>query len=162
MEYTFGTGDGDPSVWLSEADLDLGDPGAPDAVVLDFDGDGLLDDALWDSDGDGRADRSVLDAGEPSARYFTDPTGLGTWEAECAPPGVADERGIDTDGDGVADAALEPPGPGGGHWSMLVDEGGDGAMDVRLSDTDGDGRLDTVTRPAGSASARKAEVGDER
>ncbi|MFC9786732.1 hypothetical protein [Rhodococcus sp. NPDC127528] len=132
LEYAFGTGDGDPHTWVSEADLDLGDPGAPDAVVLDFDGDGLLDDALWDSDGDGCVDRSVLDVGTQAARYFTDPSGLGTWDREVS-------------------AGPEAPAPDGWWWgadrhTLLVDEDLDGRADTSLSDTDGDGRLDTVRR----------------
>lgn len=83
VEYSFGTGDGATSTWTSEADLDLGGHGHPDAVRLDFDGDGAADDAMWDSDGDGTADTSVLDVGDPSAdRFFTDPSHLGVWNRE--------------------------------------------------------------------------------
>ncbi|AQA22098.1 hypothetical protein BTZ20_0036 [Rhodococcus sp. MTM3W5.2] len=77
VEYSFGTGEGAPRDWVSEADLDLGGTGAADAVSLDFDGDGLLDDAMWDSDGDGDADRSVLDVGD-EGRYFEDASGAGS------------------------------------------------------------------------------------
>nr|WP_231914444.1 hypothetical protein [Rhodococcus sp. LB1] len=60
---------------------------------MDFDGDGLLDDAMWDSDGDGVADRSVLDYdADDEARYFTDPSGNGTWNVEMTmaePPVIA-------------------------------------------------------------------------
>ncbi len=71
-----------------------GSSGGVDAVRLDFDGDGLLDDAMWDSDGDGVADRSVLDydADDGGARYFTDPSGNGTWNVEMTmaePPVIA-------------------------------------------------------------------------
>ncbi|WP_346764771.1 hypothetical protein [Rhodococcus sp. HNM0569] len=94
LEYSFGTGVDAPTTWVSGADLALSG-GHLDAVRLDFDGDGLLDDAMWDADGDGIADHSILDVdlepGEPGgerARYFTDPTGLGTWNHEVAPPGT--------------------------------------------------------------------------
>ena len=83
LEYSFGTGAEAPATWTSPADLDLGPLGGLDAVRLDFDGDGLLDDAMWDDNGDGAADHSVLDydAGD-EARYFTDPSGKGTWDRE--------------------------------------------------------------------------------
>ncbi|SDE56162.1 hypothetical protein [Rhodococcus tukisamuensis] len=134
VEYAFGTGDGDQSVWESVADLGIGADDATDAVRLDFDGDGLLDDAMWDSDGDGRADRSVLDVDGPGTRYFTDPSGLGTWDHEV--PGPAHEQETE---------------PAGWSWgpdphSVLVDEDGDGTPEVAVSDTDGDGRLDAVRR----------------
>ena len=87
LEYSFGTGADAPVTWTSPADLDLGPSGGVDAVRLDFDGEGLLDDAMWDSDGDGVADRSVLDYdAEDEARYFIDPSGDGTWNAEVAGP----------------------------------------------------------------------------
>ncbi|MFF2111841.1 hypothetical protein [Rhodococcus koreensis] len=92
LEYSFGTGADAPVAWTSPADLDLGPSGGVDAVRLDFDGDGLLDDAMWDSDGDGVADRSVLDYdAEDESRYFTDPSGDGTWNAEIPrePPVIA-------------------------------------------------------------------------
>lgn len=83
LEYSFGTGAEAPATWNSPADLDLGPLGGMDAVRLDFDGDGLLDDAMWDDNGDGAGDHSVLDydAGN-EARYFTDPSGNGTWDRE--------------------------------------------------------------------------------
>ncbi|CAG7588196.1 hypothetical protein ACVH9Z_04350 [Rhodococcus opacus] len=93
LEYSFGTGADAPTAWTSPADLDLGSSGGVDAVRLDFDGDGLLDDAMWDSDGDGVADRSVLDYdADDEARYFTDPSGNGTWNVEMTmaePPVIA-------------------------------------------------------------------------
>ncbi|GAA4485029.1 hypothetical protein GCM10023094_39350 [Rhodococcus olei] len=154
VEYGFGTGTGDPHVWVSEADLDLGEPGRMDAVALDFDGDGWADDALWDSDGDARADVSVLDVGSGRARYFTDPGGAGTWAVECpAPPGAAAPGLVDLRGDGSADdavvgsdrdhrtdAVLAPTDSG---FELLVDTDADGVLDLRLVDADGDGRLDT-------------------
>ncbi|EOM74533.1 hypothetical protein DW322_05010 [Rhodococcus rhodnii] len=100
VEYAFGTGIGEPTVWHSPADTEFA--GFP-AVRLDFDGDGLLDDMMWDSDGDGIADHSILDAdlwdgsewdGSESPRLFTDPTGLGTWNHEVPPlvPSAAPEQ----------------------------------------------------------------------
>lgn len=91
LEYSFGTGSDAPTAWMSAADFDLGEPGAADAVRLDFDGDGFLDDAMWDSDGDGVVDHSVLDVGGEDCRYFTDPSGAGTWNVEVAGPGLAPE-----------------------------------------------------------------------
>ena len=100
VEYSFGTGHGEPTSWSSVPDLIVGGGSVPNAVRLDFDGDGLLDDAMWDSDGDGIADHSILDvdleesgwdelgldaAGE-QARYFTDPSGAGTWNLEVQGP----------------------------------------------------------------------------
>ncbi|WP_330233737.1 hypothetical protein OHA40_15485 [Nocardia sp. NBC_00508] len=81
IEYVFGTGDGPVHVWTSPADLELGDTGAADAVRLDFDGDGSADDALWDSSGSGVADIAALDLDDDGVldHFFTDPTGLGTW-----------------------------------------------------------------------------------
>ncbi|MFZ2172551.1 MAG: hypothetical protein WAW17_00685 [Rhodococcus sp. (in: high G+C Gram-positive bacteria)] len=88
LEYSFGTGFDTPTTWFSPADLDLGAPGGLDAVRLDLDGDGLLDDAMWDVDGDGVTDHSVLDYdAEDEARYFTDPSGAGTWNREVGIPG---------------------------------------------------------------------------
>lgn len=170
VEYVFGTGAGDPSQWVSPADLDLGEPGGFDAVALDFDGDGLRDDALWDSDGDGYADCSVLDVASASARYFTDPGGAGTWAVEVPAPvaagvdgtlsdapvsdapvrdgaasagGAAGEQ-VDTDGDGAPDVIVVHRGRA---TDMLVDTDGDGAMDLRLTDTDGDSRVDAQASP---------------
>ncbi|MBH0781231.1 hypothetical protein [Nocardia bovistercoris] len=82
IEYVFGTGDGEITVWSSEADLDLARTGTSDAVRLDFDGDGLADDALWDPDGSGVADIAALDLDDDGLldHFYTDPSGLGTWE----------------------------------------------------------------------------------
>jgi hypothetical protein len=95
IEYVFGTGDGPVHVWTSEADLELGNTGAADAVRLDFDGDGIADDALWDTAGSGRADIAALDLDDDGVldHFFTDPTGLGTWNHEITGlPGDADSE----------------------------------------------------------------------
>ncbi|MCP2318626.1 hypothetical protein APR12_003981 [Nocardia amikacinitolerans] len=81
IEYGFGTGDGAVHVWSSPADLDLARTGTADAIQMDFDGDGLADDALWDSHGTGIADVAALDLDDDGVldHFYTDPTGLGTW-----------------------------------------------------------------------------------
>ncbi|MGW0042154.1 hypothetical protein [Rhodococcus sp. NPDC003348] len=153
VEYVFGTGVDDPHEWVSTADLDLGEPGGPDAVALDFDGDGLCDDALWDRDGDGVAEFSVLDAGAESVRFFTDPDGSGTWAVEVDSPtprgnpvpaespaaGSPEDTPLDTDGDGTVDAVLATR---GSVTELQVDTDADGGMDLLLVDSDGDGLLD--------------------
>lgn len=167
LEYWFGTGHGDPSVWSSAADLDLDGDGVFDAVRLDFDGDGLLDDAMWDADGDGVVDRAVLDAGGSSARWFADPARGGVWAQEVprerfpsTPPpapagwrsadhdgdGEVDDAVVDLDGDGSPDVVLVSTRDGARYDTVLVAEEDPDRLSVRLTDSDGDGRLDTVHR----------------
>lgn len=102
LEYSFGTGHGEPTTWLSEPNLIIGDGSTPNAVWLDFDGDGLIDDAMWDSDGDGIADHSVLDLITPDGevfndenppRLFADPIGAGTWNQELPAAGSREDSG---------------------------------------------------------------------
>jgi hypothetical protein len=84
IEYSFGTGQGDPHVHHSQANVDVNGDGVADGVALDFDGDGRVDDVMWDSDGDGIADTALLDHdndGKAESAYH-DPTGQGTWNAE--------------------------------------------------------------------------------
>ncbi|MEU1550903.1 hypothetical protein [Nocardia sp. NPDC005745] len=98
IEYVFGTGDGPVHVWASQADLELGDTGAADAVRLDFDGDGIADDALWDPAGSGRAGIAALDLDDDGVpdHFFTDPTGLGTWNHQITGlPGDAASEPLD-------------------------------------------------------------------
>ncbi len=170
LEYWFGTGDGDPTVWSSAADLDLDGDGEFDSVRLDFDGDGLLDDAMWDIDHDGVVDRAVLDAGQSSARWFADPARGGVWAQELprehvpstpppAPPGwrrvdhdgdgAADDAVVDFDGDGSPDVVLVSTGHGARYDTVLVAEEDPHRLSVRLSDSDGDGLLDTAHRGEG-------------
>lgn len=174
LAYVFGTGDGPVNRHVSPADLDLGAPGAPDAVALDFDGDGRVDDALWDTDGDGVADRSVLDLdddGRPDHAY-TDPSGRGLWDARAAldtapAAGAAltwsDVRGrsaqasaaLDTDGDGVLDGvAVDADREAGSE--VVCDLDGDGRAEQLLVDADGDGRAELayLSSAPGSPSAR--------
>ncbi|MBF6296064.1 hypothetical protein IU459_00730 [Nocardia amamiensis] len=98
IEYVFGTGDGLVHVWTSQADLELGATGGADAVRLDFDGDGSADDALWDSSGSGVADIAALDLDDDGVldHFFTDPTGLGTWNHQITGlPGDAASEPLD-------------------------------------------------------------------
>lgn len=158
LRYRFGTGDGPVHHHASPADLDLSGDGVPDAVALDFDGDGRVDDALWDADGDGAADRSVLDLDDDGRgeRFFADPSGRGLWDApvEAAPkPGTGapvawwDVRGrgasapatVDSDGDGVLDAARVDADHEPGD-ELVCDLDGDGRADQLLVDADRDGR----------------------
>jgi hypothetical protein len=158
---------GTAAIWHGQPNLDLNGDGRFDSVSLDFDGDGINDDALADFDGDGVADHAVLDLdndGTPEA-YFTD-DGSGTWavavdrggqlrwfgldgvEHTGGPlvdfdgvdvKGHADDRLLDTDGNGVADRVL----CAGEHGvTGYVDTDGDGKWDVRLTDTNGDGLAD--------------------
>ncbi|MFD4182365.1 hypothetical protein [Rhodococcus sp. NPDC058514] len=158
VEYSFGTGEGVPRDWVSEADLDLGGTGMADAVCLDFDGDGLLDDAMWDSDADGRADRSVLDVGD-EVRYFTDASGAGVWDHEVSAAAASAESELRwTDAGGVARTA-----PGGdGTLPVEVDLDRDGAPDIAVIDTDGDSLVDvTLVRAVPGGPYAAIEV-DER
>jgi hypothetical protein len=84
IEYRFGTGQGDPHVHHSEADVDVNGDGVADGVALDFDGDGRVDDVMWDSDGDGIADTALLDLDDDgkAESAYNDPTGQGTWNAK--------------------------------------------------------------------------------
>ena len=100
----------------------------------------------------------------PTPRYFTD-DGTGTWAVSVDRTGLgplarglrwfgldgiehsggpvvdvdadgqADDRLLDSDGDGLADRAVSAE-------QAYVDTDGDGRWDVKLSDSDGDGRAD--------------------
>jgi hypothetical protein len=157
MEYCLGADDGSATMWSAQPDTDVDGDGTLDAVGLDFDGDGALDDAMADLDGDGVADHLVRDHAADAA-YFTD-DGTGTWAvsvdragqlrwfgldgvehsggplADVDADGQADDRLVDTDGDGLADRAV-------GEDRAFVDTDGDGRWDLELHDGDGDGRAD--------------------
>ena len=163
MEYCLGDGDGSATMWTAQPDIDVDGDGALDAVGLDFDGDGLLDDAMADLDGDGFADHLVRDH-PAAAGYFSD-DGTGTWAVSVDRTGLgplarglrwfgldgiehsggpavdidadgqADDRLLDSDGDGLADRVVSAE-------QAYVDTDGDGRWDVKLSDSDGDGRAD--------------------
>ncbi|WP_099041327.1 pullulanase [Mycobacterium neglectum] len=160
MEYCLGDGDGSATIWTAAPDIDLNGDGAFDAVGLDHDGDGLLDDAMADLDADGIADHLVRDhlAGLSGAAYFTD-DGTGTWMVsvdrvgllrwfgldgvehtggvvvDVDADGQADDRLLDSDGDGLADRAVSAE-------HAYVDTDGDGRWDVKLRDSDADGKAD--------------------
>jgi len=157
MEYCLGDGDGSATIWTAAPDIDMNSDGAFDAVGLDFDGDGLLDDAMADLDADGVADHLVRDH-LAEAAYFTD-DGTGTWAVSLDRTGLlrwfgldglehaggavvdvdadgqADDRLLDSDGDGMADRAVSGE-------QAYVDTEGDGRWDIKLSDADADGKAD--------------------
>jgi hypothetical protein len=171
LEYSFGTGAADPVAWSSPADIDLGEPGGADAVLVDFDGDGRRDDAMWDSDGDGSADLAALDCDDDGIadRYFADSDGSGVWASEVAAPergsaepipagpavshgsyfipvdsdndGTTDDAVLDVDHDGRTDGVLVGATEHVGYVALLV------SPTLALIDRDGDGRLDDVGRP---------------
>ena len=149
MEYCFGAGDSSATMW-------------DDAVGLDFDGDGRLDDVMADFDADGIADHAVLDLDndDRAESYLTD-DGSGTWAVtvdragqlrrfgldgvehaggpmvDFDADGQADDRLVDTDGNGLADRALCA-------GLAYVDTDGDGRWDTQLVDSDGDCAADAV------------------
>ena len=156
--------EGAAAIWHGTPDLDLDGDGRPDAIGLDFDGDGMRDDALADFDGDGIADHAVLDLdddGTPES-YFAD-DGSGTWAVAVDRGGQlrwfgldgvehtggplvdfdrlghADDRLLDTDGNGLADRVLCSAENG---VTGYLDTDGDGRWNVRLTDTNGDGLAD--------------------
>jgi hypothetical protein len=167
MEYCFGPGDGSATMWVGTPDSDLDGDGVLDAVRLDFDGDGSADDAIGDLDGDGLADHAALDLNDDGTAesYFTD-DGTGTWAVtvdragqlrwfgldgvehtggplvDFDADGQADDRMLDSDGNGLADRAVcdGPPGAMG-----YADVDGDGRWDIKLVDTDGDGAADAAS-----------------
>jgi len=160
MEYCLGDGDGSATIWTAAPDIDLNGDGAFDAVGLDHDDDGLRDDAMADLDADGVADHLVRDfsLGVPGPTYFTD-DGTGTWAVsmdrvglmrwfgldgvehaggvvvDVDADGQADDRLVDSGGDGLADRAVSVE-------HAYVDTDGDGRWDVRLRDSDADGKAD--------------------
>lgn len=139
LEYSFGTGVADPVAWSSLPDIDLGEPGGPDAVVVDFDGDGHRDDAMWDSDGDGIADVAALDLDDDGTpeRYFADSDGSGVWGQEVAAAGSALPDQVRTGTDLVGTER-------GGTAFVPVDFDADGATDDVVLDVDHDGSVDGV------------------
>ncbi len=159
MDYCLSDGDGGASMYSTDPVIDVDGDGVLDGVGLDLDADGLLDDALADLDGDGLAERGVHDMGAPGAAYFTD-DGSGTWASaadgsrlrwfgldgvehtggplvDFDADGQADDRLLDTDGDGLADRVLAGE-------TAYVDSDADGQWDLTLVDTDGDGTADSV------------------
>lgn len=157
MEYCLGDGDGSATMWTAQPDIDLNGDGVFDAAGLDFDDDGLLDDAMADLDADGIADHLVRDH-SAAAAYFTD-DGTGTWAlsldraglgrwfgldgvehsggsvVDVDADGQADDRLLDSDGNGLADRAVSAE-------HAYVDTDGDGRWDVKLRDSDADGKAD--------------------
>ncbi len=163
MDYCLGADDGTASMWTAAPDVDIDGDGVLDGVGVDLDDDGLSDDALVDLDDDGLADHAVLDFADPAAAWFTD-DGSGSWALAAAAPGtgsplrwysldgversggplvdfdadgVAHDRLLDSDGDGLADRVIAEDKSVG-----YVDVDGDGRMDLKLVDADGDGAAD--------------------
>ncbi|MHA3024848.1 pullulanase [Mycobacterium sp. BMJ-28] len=163
MDYCLADGDGGATMFTAEPAVDADGDGVLDAIGLDLDGDGRFDDALADLDRDGLAERAMHDVGGADAAYFTD-DGSGRWllaadgaagagrvrwfgldgiEQSGGPlvdfdaDGQADDRLLDTDGNGLADRVL-------GGESAYADRDGDGKWDVKLTDSDGDGAADTA------------------
>lgn len=161
MDYCLSDGAGGAEIWSAEPTVDIDGDGVLDAIGLDIDGDGAVDDALADLDGSGLADHAVHDRDGPAPAYFTD-DGSGTWavavdragqlrwfgldgvESFGGPmvdfdgDGVAGERLLDVDADGLADRVLTAD-------AAYADRDADGRWDVRFTDADGDGSADSVT-----------------
>ena len=156
VEYSFGTGTGEPVVWSSEADFELGDGGPADAVRLDFDGDGLRDDAMWDADRDGVAELAALDLDDDGTveRFYADPDGRGVWQREVPrpTPAVPDADLVWTDRQGhMRHAAVT-----GESGITKVDFDADGRNDDAVFDGDRDGRVDGVLIGSGHADGYSA------
>ncbi|MGA8548488.1 MAG: pullulanase [Mycobacterium sp.] len=145
---------------LDAVGLDFDGDGLADDALADFNGDGIADHAVLDLDNGGLEGTA--------ARYFTD-DGSGTWAVAASPPraghqlrwagldgvehtggplvdfdgdGQADDRLLDSDGNGLADRVIEADENG---VTGYVDTDGDGRWDVKLTDTDGDGTADAAS-----------------
>ncbi len=148
-------GDGRPDA----IGLDFDGDGLRDDALADLDGDGTVDHAVLDLDNDGSPEALFTDDGSGTWGVAVDPGGLGEpptggglrWFGldgvqrtggplvDFEGHGHADDRLIDSDGDGVADRVLCP---GENGVSGYIDTDGDGKWDVRLTDSDGDGLAD--------------------
>jgi hypothetical protein len=155
IEYRFGTGQGEPNVHHSEANVDVDSDGVADGVALDFDGDGRVDDVMWDSDGDGIADTALLDLNDDGTAEsaYNDPTGMGTWNAKGqggnAEPAPAEPPPAQPQQPRSADPAPGDPKPfdpdpadPGGEQSEYepyesTDDDPEGLFDDLLDDADG-------------------------
>ncbi len=143
--------------------MDFDGDGLADDAIADLDGDGFADHAALDLDDDGTAEsyftddgsgtwavtvNSPVQAGNPSSgalQWF----GLDGVEHRGGPlvdfdvDGQADDRIVDSDGNGLADRAVCEGSSGAVGY---VDDDGDGRWDIRLADTDGDGAANTSDR----------------
>jgi hypothetical protein len=152
-------GDGE----LDAIRLDFDGDGRLDDAIGDLDGDGLADHAALDLDDNGTAESQFTDDGSGTWAVAVDgppraggaPTGQLRWfgldgvEHTGGPPvdfdsdGQADDRIVDTDGNGLADRVMCP---GEAGTVGYLDTDGDGRWDVELADTDRDGAADSSRR----------------
>ena len=141
---------------LDAVKLDFDGDGRLDDAIGDLDGDGLADHAALDLDDNGSPESYFADDGSGTwaltvdhpARGGNGPSGGLRWfgldgvEHTGGPlvdfdgDGQADDQGVDSDGNGLADRVMCAV---DGGATGYVDLDGDGHWDVTLSDTDGDG-----------------------
>lgn len=149
---------------LDAIGLDFDGDGMRDDALADLDGDGVVDHAVLDLDDDGIGESYFIDDGSGMWSVAVDHTGQGApsareglrWfgldgvehtggsVADFDADGRADDRLIDTDGNGLADRAMVGDGSGG-YRMAYVDTDADGHWDVKLIDGDGDGTADAAS-----------------
>jgi hypothetical protein len=135
--------------------LDFDGDGLFDDAMADFDADGSADHLVRDFSLDVPGPAYFTDDGTGTWAVSLDRTGLLRWfgldglehsgEALIGPSGGvvvdvdadghADDKLLDSDGDGLADRAMSDD-------QAYVDTDGDGRWDIKLSDGDGDGKAD--------------------
>jgi hypothetical protein len=151
---------------LDAVSLDFDGDGLADDALADLDGDGLADHAVLDLDNDGTAESCFTDDGSGTWAVAVSPPRAGNpWQENPAEgqlrwlglagvehtggplvdfdgDGQADDRLLDSDGNGLADRAISTDENG---VTGYVDTDGDGRWDVKLTDTDGDGAADAAS-----------------